>query len=142
MIPKDIEEILLIENKTYEFPWTKGNFLDSFNENYVRLVLRNSESMIIGYFILMKILNEGHLLNLTIRLDMQGQGYGKFMLNEIFNLTKKMNLKSIFLEVRKSNKNALAIYKYLGFKKISIRKGYYPKNKNIREDAVIMCSLI
>ena len=51
--------------------------------------------------------------------------------------SKKIELKKMVLEVRRSNSPALCLYDSLGFSEIGIRKNYYP-NRNGREDAIIM----
>jgi len=48
---------------------------------------------------------------------------------------KKEGVSYIFLEVRPSNKTAVALYKKLGFQKLGLRKNYY---HNPIEDAIIM----
>ena len=47
---------------------------------------------------------------------------------------KNEKLSSIFLEVRESNLPAIKLYEKFNFTQISIRKNYYPDNK---EDALI-----
>ena len=54
---------------------------------------------------------------------------------------KKRDIKTLFLEVRKGNFAAIALYLSLGFEEISIRKNYYTKNSNqlsLKEDGIIM----
>jgi ribosomal-protein-alanine N-acetyltransferase len=43
----------------------------------------------------------------------------------------------VFLEVRPSNRHAIALYEHAGFNEIGRRRGYYPARKN-REDAIVM----
>jgi ribosomal-protein-alanine N-acetyltransferase len=45
-----------------------------------------------------------------------------------------MGIKKAYLEVRRSNTAALALYTGFGFVQTGIRKGYYPDNK---EDALL-----
>ena len=45
---------------------------------------------------------------------------------------------SLWLEVRESNHGALALYEHVGFKRVAVRKRYYPLKINQREDAVVM----
>jgi len=44
---------------------------------------------------------------------------------------------TLWLEVRASNQQAIALYQFLGFNEVSIRRNYYP-TKEGREDAIIM----
>jgi ribosomal-protein-alanine N-acetyltransferase len=134
----DLEDVLRIENSIYPFPWTKGNFVDSIDSGYETWVVRDGFNMIAGYFLMMLAVDEAHLLNITVRLDLQGQGVGRLLLNKVFSLAKEMNMQSLLLEVRPSNHHALAVYQHVGFNKIGIRKNYYPAPRNTREDAIVM----
>ena len=40
--------------------------------------------------------------------------------------------------MRASNLRAMAIYERQGFRRVGVRKGYYPAEGNAREDAVVM----
>ncbi len=44
----------------------------------------------------------------------------------------------LWLEVRQSNARALQVYERYGFRQISIRKDYYPADRQQREHAVVM----
>jgi ribosomal-protein-alanine N-acetyltransferase len=44
----------------------------------------------------------------------------------------------MLLEVRVSNRQALAFYSRFGFREIGRRKNYYPAADNLREDALMM----
>ena len=55
-------------------------------------------------------------------------------MNEFGNTNK---IKKWFLEVRRSNDPAVALYKKFGFKAVGTRKNYY-KTPTGREDALIM----
>jgi ribosomal-protein-alanine N-acetyltransferase len=47
----------------------------------------------------------------------------------------------LWLEVRESNKSAIALYQNNGFDVAGTRKGYYPA-ENGREDALLMGSML
>jgi ribosomal protein S18 acetylase RimI-like enzyme len=56
----------------------------------------------------------------------QGQGLGRFLLNQAVACARGLGMESVLLEVRPSNTRALEIYERYGFKQIGRRKGYYP----------------
>jgi ribosomal-protein-alanine N-acetyltransferase len=134
----DLDEVLAIEYAVYPFPWTRGNFLDSLNSRYDMWVLRGPSRQLLGYFLLMPVVDEAHLLNITVHGDAHGLGIGRTMLDKVVKLTHEKRLKSVLLEVRPSNQRALAIYTRYGFQQIGIRKNYYPAPNNTREDAIVM----
>ncbi|MGZ3157588.1 MAG: ribosomal protein S18-alanine N-acetyltransferase [Burkholderiaceae bacterium] len=135
---EDLDDVVLIENDIYPHPWTRGNFLDSFSSGYEIWTLRDESGVVIGYFLLMLAVDEAHLLNVSVRADLQGKGFGKKLLDKVVAIAQENGMSSVLLEVRPSNKHALAVYKHYGFTQIGVRKGYYPDADNTREDAIVM----
>ncbi len=141
MRASDIEDVIAVEQTAFPFPWTRGNFLDSLANGYDAWVLRDNEARLAGYFLLMPAVDEQHMLNITVRPDLQGQGYGRLLLDKVIERSRKAGMQSILLEVRPSNQRALAVYVHAGFTQIGVRKNYYPAsatNAATREDAIVM----
>jgi len=135
---RDVEEVVRIENDAYPFPWTRGNFLDSLANRYQAWVLREADERLAGYFLLMSAVDDVHLLNITVRPDLHGQGIGRYLLNKVCELAESAGIYRVLLEVRPSNQHALAVYRHAGFQMIGIRKKYYPAAGSSREDAIVM----
>ena len=138
MRAQDVEEVVAVENDAYPFPWTRGNFLDSLASRYDAWTLREADARLAGYFLLMHAVDETHLLNITVRPDLQGRGFGRMMLDKVVDLARSANMHSVLLEVRPSNEHAQAVYRHCGFKQIGLRKNYYPAGGTAREDAIVM----
>ncbi len=134
----DVDEVTRVENDAYPFPWTRGNFLDSLDSGYDAWVLREAAGQLAGYFLLMPVVDEMHLLNITVRPDLQGQGLGSRLMDKVRERAAAAGMASILLEVRPSNQHALAVYRHLGFAQIGMRKNYYPAAAGNREDAIVM----
>ena len=136
----DLDAVMAIENIAYPFPWTVGNFRDSLAAGY-RLKLLRERGVLIGYAVWMPIIQEAHLLNITLAPPRQSHGLGAWMMRSIMQEMQAQGMQQILLEVRPSNHRALALYRRLGFSRIGIRKGYYPNSaiaQVSREDAVVM----
>ena len=99
-------------------------------------------SEMIGYALLMMIMDEAHLLNLSVAKQMQKQGLGRFLLEHMIATAKTHKALNMFLEVRPSNISAIALYENMGFCEMAVRRGYYPADPKLsktgREDAVLM----
>ncbi|HZW12504.1 MAG TPA: ribosomal protein S18-alanine N-acetyltransferase [Noviherbaspirillum sp.] len=134
----DLPEVMNIENSVYPHPWTRGNFLDSLYSGYQAWTVREPSAALAGYFLLMLAVDEAHLLNISVRRDLHGQGVGRLQLDKIMAIAKENGMTSVLLEVRPSNVRALAVYQRYGFVQIGLRKGYYPGDGNTREDAIVM----
>jgi len=138
MRAQDVEAVVAVENDAYPFPWTRGNFLDSLASRYDAWTLREADARLAGYFLLMHAVDETHLLNITVRPDLHGRGYGRMLRDKVIQLALDANMRSVLLEVRPSNEHALAVYRHCGFQQIGIRKQYYPAAGTSREDAIVM----
>ena len=138
MQPEDVREVVAIEKAQYPFPWSAGNFNDSIKSGYQTWIVRDASEALAGYFLLMPAVDEAHLLNITVRGDLHGQGLGRLLLDRAVEITRRLKLDSVLLEVRPSNLRALKIYEQYGFVRIGLRKDYYPAAGNAREDAIVM----
>ncbi|MDP3742822.1 MAG: ribosomal protein S18-alanine N-acetyltransferase [Methylotenera sp.] len=136
MVAYDLDAVMQIEPQIYSNPWTRGNFSDSLKSEHIAWVLEHDEK-IIGYALMMMVLDEAHLLNLSITKAYQKQGLGRSLLEHMIRIAQKLKAANMFLEVRSSNISALALYENIGFNEMAIRRGYYPA-QNGREDAVLM----
>lgn len=134
----DLDEVVAVEQAVYPHPWTRANFADSLAQGYQAWVLRAQDRELLGYFLIMAIVDEAHLLNVAISAPWQGQGLGRFLLNQSVALARGLGMESMLLEVRPSNGRALEIYRRYGFNEIGRRKGYYPAANQQREDAIVM----
>jgi len=141
MRERDLEQVMAIESAIYSHPWTRGNFADSLRAGYECRVLRLRGERVgedlIGYFVLMVAAGEAHLLNLSIAAARQRAGHGSGLLREAMALARNLGANSLFLEVRPSNRAAQALYTRFGFRKIAVRRGYYPARAG-REDALVL----
>lgn len=135
---QDLPDVIAIENDVYPHPWTRGNFLDSLYSGYQAWTLREPSGALAGYFLLMLAVDEAHLLNISVRRDLQGHGAGRMQLDKVLGVARENGMTSVLLEVRPSNLRALAVYQRYGFVQIGRRKGYYPAEGNVREDAIVM----
>lgn len=134
----DLDAVLIIEQATYDFPWTRGNFLDSLRAGYEMQGLVAPQAGLIGYFIAMQGVDEMHLLNLSVAPAAQRQGHARYMLDELRALARARRALQLWLEVRISNERARALYERYGFRNTGLRRGYYPARGRKREDAVVM----
>lgn len=132
----DLEVVARIEPTIFPYPWTLGNFRDSLDSGYSCWVFEQNKE-IMGYAVLMMVLDEAHLLNISIALPWQGKGYGRALLQHMMDIGRRHGGANMFLEVRPSNTSAIALYESQGFNEMAIRRGYYPAAHG-REDAVLM----
>lgn len=141
MQPQDIDAVMAIENAVYPFPWTRGNFIDGLRAGYCAWVLRagpsGQQGPLIAYSLVMIAVDEAHLLNLSVAAAHQRGGIGWRMLDWMARQSRDHGARSMLLEVRPSNPQAIRLYERYGFQNIGCRRGYYPAHGG-REDAIVM----
>ncbi len=140
MLESDIAAVLDIEQRIYECPWTGGNFLDSLRAGYGCWLCRD-ERQLLAYAVLMDAAGEVHLLNLSVAQSEQGRGHGTRMLQFLMAEARAAGASRMILEVRPTNTGAQRLYSDFGFRRIGVRRDYYPAASG-REDALVMaCEL-
>jgi ribosomal-protein-alanine N-acetyltransferase len=134
----DLAAVLAIEVTAYPFPWTRGNFIDSLASGYFAELQFDVAGTLLGYFVALPGFEETHLLNLTVAPPHQGQGHGRAMLARLATWARHRGDAALWLEVRTSNQGARRLYRQHGFVEVGLRRGYYPADRQAREDAVVM----
>jgi ribosomal-protein-alanine N-acetyltransferase len=85
----------------------------------------------------MMVLDEAHLLNLTVAPACQRFGFGWRLLEAMAENARGYGARTMLLEVRPGNTAARNMYARYGFVRIGIRRDYYPARDG-REDAIVM----
>lgn len=131
-----LDEVVAIERRAYNHPWTRGNFSDSLQSGYQAQLLVAGRA-ILGYFVAMQGVDEVHLLNITVDPPYQGKGWGRVMLDALALWARARNAQWLWLEVRRGNLRAQQVYLRYGFRRVGERRNYYPAEQG-REDAIVM----
>ena len=135
MNASDLESVTALEASVQHFPWTRGHFADSLQAGYSAWVCRVGGELV-GFSIVMQVIDEAHLLNIAVSPNHQGRGFGARLLRRLMANAVERGATALFLEVRPSNARAVELYRHFGFRQIGVRKNYYPAQDG-REDALI-----
>lgn len=136
MTAADLDAVAEAERRIYPFPWTRGNFADSLAAGHGAW-LAQEDGRMTGYAVMMQVLDEAHLLNITVLPELQRGGRGSALLMHIFEEARVQAVKRVLLEVRPGNVSGQALYRRHGFIEIGRRRDYYPAHEG-REDAIAM----
>ena len=130
MTLSDLEEIKETLQTDFDDFWNFQIFKEELaNTNSKYLVLRyNKEIICFGGIKI--ILDETNLMDIVTRKDKRQQGFGKLLLNNLIELSKKENCLSITLEVNENNLAAINLYNSFNFKQVGFRKNYYKGTDN------------
>lgn len=137
MADSDLAWVLENEEELHAFPWTRGNFADCLKAGYSAWVMHHAGAPV-GYAVMLTVLDEAHLLNISIARAAQRRGFGSVMMQYLCAVAKRLGATQFFLEVRPSNVSAQALYARHDFVLVGRRKNYYPAPNGHREDAIVM----
>ncbi len=132
----DLNTIVEIESRNYDYPWGYGIFSDCLVAGYYCIVVE-IDGEVVGYSIMSMAAAEAHILNLCVDGEWQYQGLGNLLLQEILSYARQLDVQRMFLEVRPSNPVAIRLYEQAGFNRLGIRPDYY-QSTNGREDALVL----
>lgn len=141
MTPAWLETVARVEQSAYQHPWSQGNFTDALKAGYQAQLLVAGvppDVELLGYFVAMKGVDEGHLLNITVAPAHQRQGWAHVMLDALAIWARGQGAQWLWLEVRVGNARAKAVYERYGFRHVGTRRNYYPATAAGREDALVM----
>lgn len=137
----DIDDIIKIERKVNLTPWSRQMFSESLNDKDGRefFLSKNPKNQIMAYLIALEVFDEASLLHIAVDPDFQSQGIARqliqFWLGQL-----SVKVKTVWLEVRKSNEIAQSLYLSCGFVLVDERKKYYRlPNSTGKETALIYC---
>lgn len=121
-------------------PWSYDTFIDCTTQPYY-CVLACADNQVMGYAIVLEVVDEATLMDVAVNKVYRGQGIGQMLIDYVKGYSKNNGMASMWLEVRASNAPAINLYKKMRFEDIEIRKNYY-QNHTGKEDAMIMKSAL
>jgi ribosomal-protein-alanine N-acetyltransferase len=134
----DIKEILNIEKECFKDAWSMEMLADLFLSSGFYGLVSVKNDKILGYIAVKYVLDEGEINIVATKKDCQRQGVATLLLETAQKELFKNGVNKLFLEVRRSNLNAQALYEKCGFKYIAVREKYYGGV----EDALIMSKIL
>jgi ribosomal-protein-alanine N-acetyltransferase len=137
---RDLDKILTIDRNAFQQPWHRKSFLEELAcENAYGYAVKTQRvdhrTEIIAYAFLRVLLTEMHILRLAVAAEFQAIGVASWLLQQCFSLAKQKKVYSVYIEVRPTNKTAIALYRKSGFQLLAKRPAYYPETG---EDALVM----
>lgn len=128
----DLPWVLEIEGRSFTSPWSAASFtIETSRPSSVSLVAEISGRPV-GYAIFTRYAESWHLMTVAVEPESRRRGVARTL---ILSGLDAIGSGPTTLEVRKSNRAAITLYRDLGFVEWGVRPGYYPDDG---EDALIM----
>ncbi|WP_260340168.1 ribosomal protein S18-alanine N-acetyltransferase [Levilactobacillus parabrevis] len=141
----DIPEMIEIERAVYagQAPWDSTAFANELRREKDRLylVIRKNDKLLAFIGSTFDERNrDAHITNIAVLPEYQSKGLGRFLLGIMIKKARKLNYKTVSLEVRVSNKSAQRLYRDLQFEQTGIKRGYYFGDHEDAADMVLYLS--
>ena len=78
-----LQQMLDIERRAYEFPWTETIFRDCLHAGYSNWIVTNSADGVLAYAVMSMAAGEAHILNLCVDPNRQRQGRGRCLVSTL-----------------------------------------------------------
>ena len=98
--------------------------------DYTFILSYKIDNKYVAFLIYQLLYEKAEVIDIFVLDEYRRKGIAKALLN---GMLKDKTIKSVTLEVKESNKNAILLYNSLGFNEVAKRKGYYNG-----EDALLM----
>lgn len=141
MTIEDLPQVMEIENLCFLHPYKEKDLIYEINENPVSnvwVIEYSNKSLglkqIVGFVDYWVTFDSGTICQIAVHPDIQRSGIGTIMMEEVKKDAYAKRVKTLTLEVRKSNIKAINFYQKHGFVVSHKKEGYYSNG----EDAIYM----
>ena len=126
-----------LDRLCFRTPWSLSSFEGDLSggKDTIYITARNSRDEIVGFAGIAYVMDEGEVNRVAVRPLYRARGIADRMMELLLTAAEQKGIKTQFLEVRESNRQAIALYKNHGFSVIGKRDGYYAETG---ENALIM----
>ena len=125
MIRRDLPEVLRIESRTFDNPWSEADFVAALRRRNCIGIVAESGERIVGFMIYELEPNRIRLMNLAVCPDHRRTGIGSQLVQRLVSKLSIMRRDSLAFEVRESNVGAQLFFRSLGFRVVSTLRNYY-----------------
>lgn len=126
MAEEDLPEITAIEAVTFPDPWSYEALAFELKQNpFCRCFVAEEDGAVAGYAFVWVVYEMAHLINIAVRGESKGKGYGEALLRHVLERARREGAQAIYLEVRINNGPAIALYRKYGFAERGTKESYY-----------------
>jgi [ribosomal protein S18]-alanine N-acetyltransferase len=134
----DLDAIVELERHSFPRPWPRASFEAELARPHARLVVIRAPTVVAfcNYWV---VAGELHIHSIAVHPDRRRAGLAAALVAHALAEGRAAGCTIATLEVRRSNRPAIALYERAGFRTVSVRAAYYQDNA---EDALVMlCEL-
>lgn len=143
LTPDEADALVPIHAEGFARAWTGDEFASLLGERGVLAFGARRESLfrfrrLVGFALIRIAADEAEILTLAVKEQNRGRGIGRLLMEEALRALYRERIASCFLEVDRSNRTAVGLYRSLGFETVGERKGYYRSAEGDDGAALVM----
>ena len=143
----DLSGMLRIERASFSDPWTEDSLATALSLDRMQVLVAESEvepgtavsgdgaARLLGYVVALVVGAEAEIADLAVAPEERRRGIGRALLERALAELAAEGVRTLYLEVRESNRAARTLYDAHGFDTIGRRRGYY---RQPVEDALVL----
>ena len=131
----DLPGVIAIERRSFPAPWSLAMFVLELSKPSGICLAASDGDELLGYLICSRYDQVWHLMNVAVAPERRRAGVASGLIRRLLEESGEGAELPITLEVRVTNRDAIAMYEGLGFRSAGVRPRYYQDNG---EDALIM----
>ena len=129
----DLPSVIAIERRSFPTPWSLAMFVLELSKPSGVCLAASAGDELIGYLVCSRYDQVWHLMNVAVDPRRRRAKVATRLISNLFETAG--DRLPFTLEVRVSNREAIAMYERFGFRSAGVRRRYYHDNG---EDALIM----
>lgn len=129
----DLPAVISIERRSFPTPWSLAMFVLELSKPSGICLAATDGDRLVGYLVCSRYERVWHLMNVAVDPEYRRRGVATELIERLFEEAGEDARYT--LEVRVSNRSAIAMYERFGFRPAGRRRRYYHDNG---EDALIM----
>lgn len=129
----DLPAVISIERRSFPTPWSLAMFVLELSKPSGICLAATDGDQLLGYLVCSRYDRVWHLMNVAVTPERRRTGIATRLIAQLLEESRREL--PFTLEVRVSNREAIAMYEGIGFRSAGVRPRYYLDNG---EDALIM----
>ena len=126
LIRPDLDSVLAIEDRSFDFPWTREDFLHHLSQrNCIGIVMEGRCGDVIAYAVYEQHKQRIELLNLAVHPDHRFKGVGTKLMERLISKLSPMKRRKLVLNVGERNTAAHLFFRSAGFKATGVLRNHY-----------------
>lgn len=129
--PADVPALEALERTCFTHPWTAAQLADELaagDPGFVLVLERPAGGggrRLCAYGSFRLVLDEMHVMNVAVAPPERRRGIARWLLRFAMGRAARRGARRALLEVRAGNREAVALYESLGFRRLGVRREYY-----------------